>query len=286
MRSVLRLRDRGVVSRAIMWDPSIDPKTMFFYDLSDFSTISFSSSGVIYAVADKSRWSNPSLKRGTSSATDLTYSFIRKAAEFSSNSAMYSNLRKPYLSGNEINTIIGGFNRTSSLTATNQHVFSLFTSSSSTSGTIHLISSDNLSANPTQRYVSIRYGNGRSESSIDCNTQFVCVANTYKTNHGSAILRINGTQVSYTPSSGSSTLSFSTSATIWFGGYGYNGLASSTYCFSNNCIGSGYGEFFLGYDGEAPTEYVQKVEGWWAWNWGHQLLLPATHPYKNAPPIK
>lgn len=44
-----------------------------------------------------------------------------------------------------------------------------------------------------------------------------------------------------------------------------------------------WGEF-IQYDGELSVADRQKVEGYSAWKWGTQALLPAGHPYKSARP--
>lgn len=44
-----------------------------------------------------------------------------------------------------------------------------------------------------------------------------------------------------------------------------------------------YGEFLL-YDGFLSTLNRQKIEGYLAWKWGSQALLPGGHPYAGGPP--
>ena len=47
---------------------------------------------------------------------------------------------------------------------------------------------------------------------------------------------------------------------------------------------AGYVGEVVYYTGLLTTLQIQQVEGYLAWKWGLQSLLPAGHPYKNAPP--
>ncbi len=47
---------------------------------------------------------------------------------------------------------------------------------------------------------------------------------------------------------------------------------------------AGYIGEVLYYTGLLTTLQIQQIEGYLAWKWGLQSLLPAGHPYKNAPP--
>lgn len=38
------------------------------------------------------------------------------------------------------------------------------------------------------------------------------------------------------------------------------------------------------YDGTMPESVRQKAEGYLAWKWGKESLLPVSHPYKSGPP--
>jgi hypothetical protein len=63
------------------------------------------------------------------------------------------------------------------------------------------------------------------------------------------------------------------------------GLAINT---SGGCCGGESSDCDLAeiilYDSQLTTLQVQQMEGYLAWKWGLQGNLPASHPYKNAPP--
>jgi len=47
---------------------------------------------------------------------------------------------------------------------------------------------------------------------------------------------------------------------------------------------TGYGCECMYYSRAVSTSERQQIEGYLAWKWGLQVSLPASHPYKNAPP--
>ena len=116
---------------------------------------------------------------------------------------------------------------------------------------------------------------GRNTSYLTVNIPAYSTPFIAQSSHNSNLMYIglNGT---LTPSSQSSGQTGNFNLTSY--GIGTNtNTGDATYW-------AGYLAEVIYYTGVLTTTQRQQVEGYLAWKWGLQSLLPAGHPYKNAPP--
>ena len=101
-------------------------------------------------------------------------------------------------------------------------------------------------------------------------------SNTDDSNSNTSTLQFyyNGTLASNITSVASATLSYSSG----YGLFGQNSGTTGAYA-TNGQIAE-----YVGYSYPLGSFQQQQIEGYLAWKWGLQGSLPASHPFKNAPP--
>jgi hypothetical protein len=57
-------------------------------------------------------------------------------------------------------------------------------------------------------------------------------------------------------------------------------------CITGSQYWQGYAAEIIVFTGTVTDSERQKVEGYLAWKWGLQSLLPSTHPYKSFAPTQ
>lgn len=184
-----------------------------------------------------------------------------------------------YLSGNETTTLIAAV-RTTDAGTSSRYIGGVFAPENGAAGqAVYIDTSDGTTSDLT-----MRFGNGRVESSTAINdgkSHIVFV--TYKTNHGSTTVTIDGVGRTISASSPSATLNFSGTHRFVVGNIFFGGVFNVGF--------SGEIDVFGYYDGEPPAYWRQRFEGWYAW-WRASVgdltaldLMPASNPFRNRPPL-
>jgi hypothetical protein len=261
---ILQNYNANVITRGVGFSPLNISGIQLWLDGSDSSTLSLSGTTV-------TQWRDKSGLGNNTSATGGTNTYTTNAI----NGLSAVSLNNSWLTG--------GF--TTTFTGTQVQAFAVATLSSGAGTWGRVLSLGRPGVNDYNAtdttFMIIRYSGGQSVG-IGRNSSYLSVGiPAYSTpfivqsshNGATEAIGVNGT---LTPSTQNTGVGSGFNITSY--GIGTNtNTGDATYW-------AGYVGEVIYYTGLLTTLQIQQVEGYLAWKWGLQSLLPSGHPYKNSPP--